>query len=233
MNMITSNILSSCTVSNTVCKCFDKLTKEETELVDNNSVTVNFNKGEFICKQGTFASHVMFVEEGLAKIYIEGKNDNLILKIIPEGNLVGLTSIFEGNTIFQYSSTAYINSLIKLIDINVFRKLTKTNAEFASEVINILTENNLQIYGRFFCLARKQSYGRLADIILCLSERIYKSYNFELLLTRKDLAELTGMSTENVIRMLKKFKDEGLIDIKGKQFTVNKPETLMKISENG
>lgn len=233
MNMNSSHVLTSCTVSNTTCKCFDKLSEEESELIENNSVVVKFNKGEFICKQGTFASHVMFVKEGLAKIYVEGKNDNLILKIIPEGNLVGLTSIFEGNTIFQYSATAYIESVIKLIDINVFRKLIMGNAEFASEVINILTENNLQIYGRFFCLTRKQSYGRLADIILCLAERIYKSYDFELLLTRKDLGELTGMSTENVIRMLKKFKDENLIEIEGKQFKVLSPEALMKISENG
>ena len=172
-------------------------------------------------------------KSGLAKIYVEGKNDNLILKIIPEGNLVGLTSIFEGNTIFQYSAIAYIDSVIKLIDINVFRKLIHTNATFASEVINILTENNLQIYGRFFCLTRKQSYGRLADIILCLSERIYKAQEFDLLLTRKDLAELTGMSTENVIRMLKKFKDEKLIEIQGKRFTVLDHDALMKISENG
>jgi CRP/FNR family transcriptional regulator len=220
-------------VSNAVCRCFEKLTEEESELIENNSVTVNFNKGEYICKQGTFASHVMFVNKGLAKIYIEGKNDNLILKIISEGNLVGLTSILDGNTIFQYSAISYVDSEIKLIDINVFRKLVKSNAEFAAEIINILTENNLQIYGRFFCLTQKQSYGRLADIILCLSERIYKSQEFELLLTRKDLAELTGMSTENVIRMLKKFKEEKLIGIQGKHFRVLDVEALMKISENG
>jgi CRP/FNR family transcriptional regulator, polysaccharide utilization system transcription regulator len=231
--MTTHNTLSSCTVSSTTCRCFEKLSPEENELIDSNSVTVKFSKGEFICKQGTFASHVMLVINGLAKIYVEGKSDNLILKIIPSGNLVGLTSIFEGNTIFQYSSSAYIDSEIKLIDINVFRKLIKTNAAFASEIINILTENNLQIYGRFFCLTRKQSYGRLADILLCLSERIYKSTEFDLHLSRKDLAELTGMSTENVIRMLKKFKEEDLIQLDGKQLIVKNPESLRRISENG
>ncbi len=231
--MTTHNVLTSCTVSSSSCRCFEKLSAEETELIDSNSVTVKFSKGEFICKQGTFASHVMLVINGLAKIYVEGKSDNLILKIIPSGNLVGLTSIFEGNTIFQYSSTAYVDSEIKLIDINVFRKLIKTNSIFASEIINILTENNLQIYGRFFCLTRKQSYGRLADIILCLSERIYKSNEFDLHLSRKDLAELTGMSTENVIRMLKKFKEEKLITIEGKQFQVQDVAALKRISENG
>jgi CRP/FNR family transcriptional regulator, polysaccharide utilization system transcription regulator len=226
-------VLSSCTVSRSSSNCLDKLTPEECELIDANSVTVQFSKGEFICKQGTFASHVMFIVKGLAKVYIEGKNETLILKIVPDGNIVGITSILEGNSIFQYSSTAYIDSVIKLIDINVFRKIVRSNPNFAMEVINILTENNLQIYGRFFCLTRKQSYGRLADIILCLSERIYKTDEFDLHFSRKDLAELTGMSTENVIRMLKKFKEDKLISIEGKTFKVLNAESLRVISMNG
>lgn len=230
---MTQTGLTSCTVAGSNCDCFDKLSPEELQLIEDNSVEVNFKRGEYICKQGTFASHIMQITEGLAKVYIEGKNENLILRIIPEGNLVGLTSILKGNTIFQYSSIAYVDSIVKLIDINIFRKIILGNAIFASEIINILGENNLQIYGRFYCLTTKQSYGRLADIILCLSERIYKTKKFDLMLTRKDLGELTGMSTENVIRMLKKFKDEGLIGIEGKTFLIKEFESLKRISENG
>ena len=225
--------ITSCTVSGSNCICFEKLTEQEQYLIDSNSVEVEFKKGEYICKQGTFASHVMLITKGLAKVHIEGKNENLILRIIPEGNLVGLTSVHKENTIFQYSAVAYIDSSIKLIDINIFRKIIKQNAEFAGEIINILTENNLQIYGRFFCLTTKQSYGRLADILLCLSDRIYKNSEFELLLTRKDLGELTGMSTENVIRLLKKFRDDGLIIMEGKMLSIVDYETLKKISING
>ena len=111
--------------------------------------------------------------------------------------------------------------------------MIRENPKFAYKIINILNENTVQIYGRFYCLTTKQSYGRLADIILCLSERIYKEKEFSLNLTRKDLGELAGMSTENVIRMLKKFKDEGLIGIDGKTFSIKEFDTLKKISENG
>jgi len=50
-----------------------------------------------------------------------------------------------------------------------------TNTEFAKEVIEILSSNSVQVNGRFFCLTHKQSFGRLADIILCLSQRIFKA----------------------------------------------------------
>jgi len=73
----------------------------------------------------------------------------------------------------------------------------------------------------------------MADILLCLSERIFKERDFELNLSRRELAELTGMSTESVIRMLKKFKDDGLIQMTGKTINITNFELLKKISEYG
>jgi len=45
--------------------CFELLTAEEKELVESRSVMVNYKKGENICKQGSFASHIMYLEKGL------------------------------------------------------------------------------------------------------------------------------------------------------------------------
>ena len=231
MNNLTP--LNSCTVSDAKCICFDVLTKEEQELISKNSIEVRYKKGESICKHGTFAPHIIFLKDGLAKIFLEGLNDSLILKIITSGNLIGLTSVMEDNNVFHYSSTAYIDSTANLIDINIFRQIMKQNAKFSSSIINILCENSLQTFGRFFCLTHKQLYGRMADILLCLSERIFKDRNFVLNLSRKELAELTGMSTESVIRMLKKFKDDGIITLEGKTVNVANYDLLKKISEYG
>lgn len=224
---------TSCTVVDYKCKCFDVLTPSELELISANEVYVTYKRGETICKQGTFASHIVIMEEGLAKVSINDCNKTLILKIIPEGNMIGLTALSDQNNTFQYSASAYVDSKARLIDINVFIKIVKQNPEFSFELLNLLASNNIQIYGRFFCLTNKQSYGKLADIILCLSNRVYKSKKFEILLSRKDLAELSDMSTENVIRLLKKFKDDGLIEIEGKSFTIKDYESLIKISELG
>jgi CRP/FNR family transcriptional regulator len=128
---------------------------------------------------------------------------------------------------------AYVDSDVKLIDVNVFRQMLLRNSEFAREVIDVLSSNSVQIYNRFFCLTHKQAYGRLADIILCLADRIFKTSEFELPLSRKDLAELSGMSPETVVRMLKKFHDDGLIHLDGKNFTVLDYPKLKRISETG
>lgn len=225
--------ITGCTISPRPCRCFEKLTKEEKQLIDDNSVIIKYKKREIICKQGSFVSHVMYVEKGLTKVFLDSGDSSLVLKIIPEGNLLGLASASEEHNTYQYSAMAYIDSEIKQIDIKVFRQLLNQNPVFAKEVIDILSDNSIQIYGRFFCMTHKQAYGRLADILLCLSDRVFKSTEFELPLSRKELAELSGMSAETVIRMLKKFNEDGLIEMDGKKFQVLDYPRLQRISEAG
>ncbi len=224
---------TSCTISSHYCRCFEKLLPEELRLLEAGSVVIKYNKREVICKQGSFVSHVMYVQSGLAKVFINDGSNSLVLKIIPSGNLLGLSSLSEDQNTYQYTAMAYVESEIKLIDINVFRQMVGRNIEFAKEVINILSANSLQIYGRFFCLTHKQAYGRMADILLCLSNRVFKQTEFNLPLSRKDLAELSGISPETVIRMLKKFCDDGLIRMDGKSITVLDFDRLGRISEFG
>jgi CRP/FNR family transcriptional regulator len=226
-------IRTSCTVADDHCKCFEALTEEQTVLLEKKQVTVEYNKGEIIAKHGAFASHVVFLCEGLVKVYIEHGNQTLILKIISPGNLIGLSSLSEGEEVFQYSAAAYQRSVAKLIDIVTFKHLIRENGHFASKVISILGENSNQINNRFFCLTHRQSYGRLADLLLCLSGRVFKTDRFELDLTRKELAELAGMSTENVIRILKKFQDDKLIEMKGKHIQLNDMDALQQICDLG
>jgi CRP/FNR family transcriptional regulator len=228
-----NNYTNTCTVYDSRFSCFEELTERQIELVNKHKVEVQFNRGEIICKQGTFASHIIYLKEGLAKVYLENKPRNLVLKISPAGNLIGLPSIYDGNNIFLYSAATYSDSLVEMIEINVFKQLIRENAKFAYRVINVLNENTVQIYGRFFCLTNKQLHGRVADILLCLANRIFKSVEFNLPLSRSDLAELTNMSTESVIRVLKDFNEDGLIKITGKSIKILNFDMLSRISDVG
>lgn len=223
----------SCLVINQDKACFDLLTSEEKKMLAENQRQVVYKKGETITKQGAFASHVIFLEEGLVKVYMEGRPKDLILQIVPSDHLIGLPAIYEGNNAFLYSTATYIDSKVKLIDIEIFKTLLRTNSQFAAKIINILNENTALIYGRFFCLTHKQSHGRVADILLCLSQRVYKSKKFVLALSRNDLADLTGLSAESVTRIFKEFKEEDLIAVRGKTIEINDFGGLERISSYG
>ncbi len=224
---------SGCTLSYHQCRCFEKLTDEENEFLDTHSVKIRYRRGEVICKQGGFVSHVMYMEKGLAKVFLENGSNALVLRVVPDGNFLGLAAISEEYSNFPYSATAYTESEIRQIDVKAFRHLMEQNQDFMKEIIDILSANSIQIYGRFFCLTFKQAFGRLADILLCLSDRIFKNNEFDLPLTRKELAELSGMSSETVIRMLREFNEEGLIKMDGKSIEVVDYSRLKKISETG
>lgn len=231
--MARESIKTSCTVTHENCECFEMLTKEQMQLVEEKQRIIHYKKGEVIAKHGSFASHVIFLCEGLVKVYYESGDDSLILKIVTPGNLIGLTSLQKEENIFQYTASAYINSRARLIDINLFKQFIEENGKFASAIINILSENTNQINGRFFGMTHKQSYGKLADLILCLAGRVFKERVFELHLTRKELAELAGMSTESVIRILKKFQEDGLINMTGKTFEIIDQEGLQRVCDLG
>jgi CRP/FNR family transcriptional regulator len=225
--------ISHCSVFNFENSWYDLLTEDQRLLIDEHSVTINFKKGETICKRGSFATHIYFLEDGLVKVYLEEKNKNLILSLYTRNNLLGLSAIFEGNNKLPYSVSTYTDSKVRIIDIQIFKLLLKQNSEFSFRIINLLNEKTSQIYGRFFSLTQKQLHGRLADILLCLSNKIFKSNSFELPLSRADLGDLTGMSTESVIRMMKEFKDDGLIDMHCKSIELLDIARLERISEFG
>jgi CRP/FNR family transcriptional regulator len=228
-----SHFNTSCTVPNIAGNCFDFLTEEQLELIDRNKMMVDYKKGEVIVKQGTFTSHIIVITEGLVKVFYEEGDQILILRIAAPQSLIGLTSLPLNQNLFQYTASAYVNTRVKLIDINIIRQLIIENSRFGAAIIDLLCEVTIQKNGRFFCLSNRQAYGKLADIILCLATNIFKSNEFELLLSRKELAELAGMSPESVIRTLKNFQDDGLIKIDGKMFSVVDPDGLVKICQLG
>ena len=96
-----------------------------------------------------------------------------------------------------------------------------------------MCENLIQTQTRFFSYTQKQSYGKLADTLICLSCNIFKCEAFELNLTRKELAELTGLTPESVIRILSKFKADNLINIEGKTIQIVDMVKLKMVSDYG
>ena len=65
--------ISHCSVFDFEQSWYELLTEDEKAVIDTNSVSIHFKKGETVCKRGAFASHIYFLEEGLVKIYLEEK----------------------------------------------------------------------------------------------------------------------------------------------------------------
>ncbi|HUX56422.1 MAG TPA: Crp/Fnr family transcriptional regulator [Bacteroidales bacterium] len=193
---------------------------------------INFKKGETIIKEGTFVSSIYFVLEGLVKVYLEGPNKNVIIKIIKSNDFLGLTSLFGDNT-YYFSATALSDTTICSIDLDVIKRLLSENCKFTQEIVKWYCGNYNLMFTKCFNLGQKQLNGKLASILLYLNEDKFKSENIYSHLTRKDLAELSGMAPESVARILSKFNDDKIIKLKGKKVEILNMELLKSIDKNG
>jgi len=209
-----------------------KLQTDDVNLIQNSCLIVNFKKGENVCKQGTEVTHALYLAKGSVKLYIEGKNKNLILKIITKRKYIGLQSLF-GDRIYQYTITTLEDSQICMINANIILDLAKKNVNYLFELTRNISEATNFVYKKIIDINQKQLRGRLADVLLHFSENVFKSNTFELKLTRKELAEYSAMSMENTVRILNEYKKDGIIDLDGRIFTIKQPEILRKVAELG
>ena len=214
-------------------KCFKKLIPTELEFINQNKTQIFYRKGENICKQGAFASYILYISDGLVKLYLESpKNKNINLKILKTSEFIGFSSIY-GDNIYNYSTVALKDSTICLIEKDSFRKLLTNNGGFASEIIKWYCKNEKQLFNKIQSLSNKQMYGHLADALLYLSNQNLLNEQIFSHLSRKDIAGFAGLSTESTVRLLTKLKNENIIDIIGKEIKILNPELLKNISRKG
>lgn len=213
--------------------CFQLLSAEEVELIRESKTQVLFRKGENLTKQGTFTSYVLFLMEGIVKQYVEGDGThNYNLRIIQPGEFLGLSALFN-KKIFSYSTVSLTEARVFLLEKDALIKVLQQNSAFAIEIIKRYSHHNNVLYDSIRHLMYKQMNGRMADALLYLSSEEFKGLNIFALLSRKDIADFAGLSTETGIKLLKSFEKDGLIQLDDKSISILKPELLMDISKRG
>lgn len=218
------------------CTCmsapFKVLTTEELIKINKNRVEVTFKKGETIIKQGALAGHIAYVKSGLVKVCRDHGNEELVLALETRGKLLGLHALYNKN-IYNYSVYACEDISVCLHDINSVSSFVKENCKFGLEIIKHLNEEILFSHERMESLSLKQLHGRFADILLCLSLRIYKRKSFTIPLSKKDLAGITRMSQESLSRVIKDFTKDNIIEFKGNHITIFDYDKVRHLSHVG
>ena len=187
---------------------FELLTKAELKLINDNKFEIKFRKGEIIRKQGTYLSHVISINSGLAKLYIESLNGkNLILRIIKTKSFIGGPGMYFDQR-HHYSVMALVDLSACFIDMKVFKQIIHTNPEFASEFMKEFSKNMLLTYDRLISLSHKNIPGRMAEALLYLANDIFESNYIDPVITKTDLADLTGMAKDSATKILREFRDD-------------------------
>lgn len=212
---------------------FKLLNDFELEILSKNRYEVKFKPGEVILKQGTAITHVLALTDGLAKIYLEGYNKNdIIIKIQKPREVIAGCGIYVDMR-HKFSISALTHCDTCMIDVNVFKELIRSNNAFMEAYFTEFSARNIFIYNKFLSLTQKQMHGRIADALINLSEQVFESLSFDMIMTRQELGEMTAMTRESASRILQLFKNEGIIRVKGNNVEILNMDQLKSISATG
>jgi len=177
--------------------------------------------------------HFLCLTQGKVKIYIEGYNSkNLILGVIKPVEYILGPGIYA-DQMHHFSAMAIEDSIACLVDLVTFKSLIRNNPDFAEDFLRKVSLQSIYNYELFISLTQKQMPGRIADVLLYLKDKVYETNPFHTTLSRQDLADMSGMSKESAIRILREFKDENIIHVNGNDFEILNTDHLIKISQTG
>lgn len=212
---------------------FDNLIPEEINLICNSKKEYNFKKGEIISRQNDEIKDFFYLKSGLVKIY---RNDDSekeqIISIAKPFEFVSLLSVFS-EKYYNYSIAAIDDTTICAIELDKIKEIVNKNGMFGLRLMERMSKNADKIILTNIMLNKKNLRGRIAYILLLFAEEIYNTMSFDLPVSRKEIAQLIYMTTENVIRILSEFRKDKIIRINGKNIEIIEPERLKQISEHG
>ena len=82
-------------------------------------------------------------------------------------------------------------------------------------------------------LSQKKMHGRLADALLYFSDAVFKNDEYEMILSRQELGEMTNMAKECVVRILKELEETGVIYSDSSKIKILDRQKLVQISLKG
>ena len=145
---------------------------------------------------------------------------------------IGLQSLFSSKeSAFSYQSITDIE--LCYIQQHTFSELIKNNGGFAREILISVSKETLGNQNRILGLNQKQIFGKVADTILYLGLQVYDKNEFELKLSRTELAQMIASTRESVTKALLWFHEQGMIGMNKNTISILDHSRLQEISKKG
>jgi len=223
-----------------LCQChiqdntlFTGLTESQLDAFKDVVLFVQKNRREVVFLEGDECTGLHIIKSGRVKIVRSSSTGKeQIIKILAPGDLLGFEVLYNGT---GYSNTAVAMDDTELCYIgkeDFFRILEKEPGISKKLIISMGRELN-QAYERIGNLGLLNAREKLAHLLVTLANEygsaVKEGIKLNLTLSRLEIAELLGITQETSIRLLKSFKEEGLIEIRRKEIVIRSMDKLNAI----
>ncbi|MFQ5793604.1 MAG: Crp/Fnr family transcriptional regulator [Candidatus Bipolaricaulia bacterium] len=192
-----------------------------------------YGPGELIFRQGDAAVGLYIVCAGRVKLVKHSvKGKQRILKLLDSGEVLGEESLF-GDTYHQADAETLKPTAVKFVRRGDFLSLTCRHPEVGFKLVEKLSR---ELKG-YEAKLTETTYGSGMERVVSVLVRLARAYGIqeadglviEIEFTRRELAEMAGVSPETAIRILSRLHRRGLLKLNGGIKVLN-PEGLERLS---
>ncbi|MGC9080352.1 Crp/Fnr family transcriptional regulator [Sulfurihydrogenibium sp.] len=193
------------------------LKEDDIKSIEKFFVYKEYKKGEYVFYEGDKEPGIHFVIDGIVKLIKETSDGKtVILRLVTKGESFGWLVMKDSTPTSTYSAQTLVDSKILYISNQDFLKLLLMYPALAVKITCDSTKKTLEAYDRLKSLAVEKVEGRIATLLVELVEKIGKKESDHIVInapiTRQDIAEMAGTTVETAIRVISKWKKEGILD---------------------
>ena len=190
------------------------------------------NRGQALFGTDTPFKSIFVVRSGSFKTTVQASDGReQVTGFYFPGEFVGLDAIYQQE--YQSSAKALESSSVCELP---FDKLQEFGATMPQLQLQMMTRLSKELSGDkslMFLLGKKTAEEKLATFLLSLSKRFqdrgFSARDFQLSMSRGDIANHLGLAIETVSRLFTRFQDEGLIMIQQKSISLLDHDKLKKL----
>jgi len=192
------------------------------------AVDRSFAQGEFIFQEGDTAEYFHIIAEGKVKtLKHSSMGSEFIIAFFAPGDMFGAVAAFTDKP-YPCSARAVAETRIMEIRKEDFMAFIIKHPQVALRIIKVLGERLIESQDRLRDLAGERVEQRIVRTLLRLSSNIGPNLPF----TRHEIAEMTGTTTETVIRILSHLKEENIISsVRGEIIIIDDKKLRMLCQE--
>ncbi|HUK05154.1 MAG TPA: Crp/Fnr family transcriptional regulator [Burkholderiales bacterium] len=209
---------ASTTVSTTVLKSlpmFAGLSQDELRALAAMVTRRSAPRGSTIMREGDAIDALYIVIAGRLKVMMgEADGKETILSIVGPGEFFGEMGLIDDN---PRSASVVAIEPCELLAVakGAFRKCLVENAGLAMAVMRVLVRRLREADRKIGSLAMLDVYGRVARLLLDMSENVNGEKVVTKRLTKQDIARMIGASREMVSKVMKDLQTSGYIEVRG------------------
>jgi len=208
---------------------FEGLDEHALKRLSEFSRKVQYGPGEMIFQEGEPAFGLYIIFSGKVKLSKYGSHGKKqILKLLGPGEILGEKTMFDREVYTAHAKTLERTTLY-FLERNEFIAFLKERPEVSLRLIEKLCREIKGFQRKLIEITYEGSNERLARLLLLIAKEYGidtpQGVDIGLDLSRAELAELAGVSTETAIRALSKFKEKGMLKLVGsKIYLVDKAQ---------